>query len=244
MIKLYREEHGWQQWRQPWWCPNRDLTCLVKSSWGGGGSVAKSCLTLCDPMDPPGSSVHGISQARTLEGVAMPSSRGLSPPIGRWVLYPLSHQGSPKTSWYLSIFLHWSEVKVAQLCPTLCDPIDYTVHGILKARILEWVAFPFSRRSSQPQDRTQVSRIAGGFFTSWTSREAQKVAQLCLTLCKPMDRSPPGSSVRGILRARILEWVPISFLRVSSQPRDQTQVSCIAGRFFTFWATREALILY
>ena len=58
------------------------------------------------------------------------------------------------------------QVKVAQLCPTLCDPVDYTLHGILQARILRWVAFPFSRGSSQPQDRTQVSRIAGGFFTS------------------------------------------------------------------------------
>ena len=53
------------------------------------------------------------------------------------------------------------KVKVAQLCPTLCDPKDYIVHGILQARILEWVAFPFSRGSSQPQDRNQVSRIAG-----------------------------------------------------------------------------------
>ena len=51
-------------------------------------------------------------------------------------------------------------------CPTLYDPVDYTVHGILQARILEWVAFPFSRGSSQPRDQTQVSRIAGGFFTS------------------------------------------------------------------------------
>ena len=50
--------------------------------------------------------------------------------------------------------------------PTLCDPMDYTVHGILQARILEWVAFPFSRGSSQPRDRTQVSHIAGGFFTN------------------------------------------------------------------------------
>ena len=57
-------------------------------------------------------------------------------------------------------------VKVAQLCPTLCDPMDYTVHGILQARILEWVAFPFSRGSSQPRGQTQVSRIAGRFFTS------------------------------------------------------------------------------
>ena len=58
------------------------------------------------------------------------------------------------------------KVKVAQSCPTLCDPIDYTVHGVLQARILEWVAFPFSRGSSQPRVQTQVSRIAGGFFTS------------------------------------------------------------------------------
>ena len=57
-------------------------------------------------------------------------------------------------------------MKVTQLCPTLCDPMDYTVHGILQARILEWVAVPFSRESSQPSDQTQVSRIAGRFFTS------------------------------------------------------------------------------
>ena len=58
------------------------------------------------------------------------------------------------------------KVKVAQSCPTLCDPMDYIVHGILQARILEWVAFPFSRGSSQPRDQTHVSRIAGGFSTS------------------------------------------------------------------------------
>ena len=51
-------------------------------------------------------------------------------------------------------------------------PMDYTVHGILQARIWEWVVFPFSRGSSQPRDRTQVSCIAGGFFTSWATREA------------------------------------------------------------------------
>ena len=63
------------------------------------------------------------------------------------------------------VFLKVS-VKVAQLCPTLCDSMDYTVHGILQARILEWVAFPFSRGSSNPRDQTQVSHIAGGFFIS------------------------------------------------------------------------------
>ena len=56
-------------------------------------------------------------------------------------------------------------VSVAQPCLTLCDPMDYTVHGILQARILEWVAFALSRGSSQPKDRTQVSHIAGEFIT-------------------------------------------------------------------------------
>ena len=58
------------------------------------------------------------------------------------------------------------QVKVAQSCPTLCDPMDYTAHGILQARILEWAAFPFSRGSSQTRDRTHISSIAGRFFTS------------------------------------------------------------------------------
>ena len=81
---------------------------------------------------------------------------------------------SPACSFILQmpvLSLTWS-VKVAQLCPILCDLMDYTIHGTLQARILEWTAFPFSRGSSQPRDRTQVSSIAGGFFTSWATREA------------------------------------------------------------------------
>ena len=65
------------------------------------------------------------------------------------------------------------------------------------------------------------------------------VAQLCLTLCDPMDCSLKGSSVHGILQGEILEWVAIPFSRGSSWPRYWTQVSCLAGRFFTVWATRE-----
>ena len=67
------------------------------------------------------------------------------------------------------------------------------------------------------------------------------VAQLCLTVCDPMDCSLPGSSIHGISQARIMQWVAISFSRGSSWPRDQTRVSCIAGRLFTVWATREEL---
>ena len=55
--------------------------------------------------------------------------------------------------------------------------------------------------------------------------------------CNPMDCSPLGSAVHGILQARILEWVAISYSRGSSRPKDQTWVSCFAGRFFIFWAT-------
>ena len=66
------------------------------------------------------------------------------------------------------------KVKVAQLCPTLCDPMDYTLHGILQARILEWIAFAFSRGSSQTKDQTHISCIAGRFFTSWAIKEARR----------------------------------------------------------------------
>ena len=66
-----------------------------------------------------------------------------------------------------------------------------------------------------------------------------EVAQSCPILCDPMDCSLPGSSVCGIFQARILEWGAISFSRRSSWPRDWTRVSCIVGRCFTIWATRE-----
>ena len=66
------------------------------------------------------------------------------------------------------------KVKIAQLCPTLWDPtVSVIVDGLLQARILEWMAFPFSGGSSQPRDRTQVSRIAGRLFR-WATREARE----------------------------------------------------------------------
>ena len=82
--------------------------------------------------------------------------------LGCWILTP--------DNLLMGLPLLADAVLFAQLCLTLCDPMDYTVHGILQARILEWVAFPFSRGSSQSRDWTQVSPIAGGFFTSWVTR--------------------------------------------------------------------------
>ena len=65
------------------------------------------------------------------------------------------------------------------------------------------------------------------------------VCSIVFWLCDPRGCLPPGSSVHGILQARILQWVDIPFHRCSSQPRDQTWISCIVSRFFTIWATRE-----
>ena len=92
-----------------------------------------------------------------------------------------------------------------------CDPMDYTVHGILQVRILEWIAFPFSSGSSPPRDRTQVSHIAGEFFTSWATGKPNNTGVGSLSL------------LQQIFPTQELNWV-----------------SCIAGGFFTSWATREA----
>ena len=84
----------------------------------------------------------------------------LKGPSSQWVQIDFSFHETEKV-----------KVKMAQLCPTLHDPVDYTVHGILQARILEWVAYPFSRGSSQPRNWIRVSCIAGQFFTNWVIRK-------------------------------------------------------------------------
>ena len=93
-----------------------------------------------------------------------------------------------------------SEVKVAQLCLTLCDPMGYTAHGILQARILEWVAFPFSWRSSQPWDQTQVSHIAVRSFTSWATGKPKSTGVGRLSLLQRIF--PTQESNQGLLHCR------------------------------------------
>ena len=113
-------------------------------------------LTVCNLVNYslPGCSGHEILQARILEWVAMPSSKGSSRSrdrtcvsyvscIGSWVIYHQRHWGNSFVT---------KKVKVTRLCLTLCDPMDYRVHGILQARILDCIACPFSRGSSQPRD--------------------------------------------------------------------------------------------
>ena len=100
-------------------------------------------------LDSP---VCGISQARVLEQVAISSSRSLLEPGFKPESSALQAGSLPSEPPGKTTGWHESEVKVSQLRLTLCNPVDYTVHGILQARILEWAAFLFSRGSSQPRD--------------------------------------------------------------------------------------------
>ena len=98
--------------------------------------------------------------------------------------YGLSHPVGGTLLWQPNKLIHWSlsdstlcVCLVAQLCPAFCERYSMpgsSVHGILQARILEWVAMPSSRGSSLPRDQTQVSRTAGGFFTDWATGEAEE----------------------------------------------------------------------
>ena len=116
-----------------------------------------------------------------------------------------------------------------------------------------WSGLPFPPPGDLPNPgiKLEAPALASGFSTTepcgkpiiMSIKKESKVAQSCPTLCNPMDCSLPVSSIHGIFQARVLEWVAISFSRGSSQPRDWAQVSCIAGRRFIIWATREAQIM-
>ena len=141
---------------------------------------------------------------------------------------------------------------VTQSCLTLCNHMDCSppgssVHGILQVRILEWVAIPFSRGPSWPQDQTQVFWIAGRFFTSWATREAQTLP-VCVSLSVVSDFL--WSCGLGLTRL-FCPWDSPgkntgvgchALLQGASRFRDWTWVSCIAAWFFTIWATRVEVI--
>ena len=111
--------------------------------------------------------------------------------------------------------------------PTAWGPPGSSVHGISQARMLEWVSLSFSRGSSWPKDWTRVSCTAGRFFTIRATAAAAKSLQSCLTLYNPIDGSPLGSPVSGILQARTLEWVAISFSNAWKWKVKVKSLSCV-----------------
>ena len=131
------------------------------------------------------------------------------------------------------------KVFVTQPCPTLCKPRDCSlqgssVHGILQARILEGVVFPFFRNSPNLGIKPGSPALWADPLLS-ESRGKPSVCCSVVSLCDPMGYNLPDSSFCGILQARTLEWVAIPFSRGSSWPRELTWVSFIAEGFFTIW---------
>ena len=152
------------------------------------------------------------------------------------------------------------KVLVAQSWPTLCYSMGCSLpgssaHGILQAKILEWVvmpSFPIQGLNLHLLNWQVNSLLLVPPGKPWFCFMARLllfcvlfclVTKLCLILCDSMDSNLPGSYAHGISQAKILEWVAIFFSRGFSWPRDPTCVSGIAGRFFTIWATREAKAL-
>ena len=142
---------------------------------------------------------------------------------------------------------YWKvKVKVTQSCPTLCDPTDYTVHGILQARILEWVAFPFSRRSSLPKDQTQVSRMQEDSLPAEQGKPKNTGAgslSLLHWVFPTQESNWDLLHCRQILyqlsyEGRILEWGS-HFLLQRIEPKALVSPA-LAGGFFTTSATCEA----
>ena len=130
-----------------------------------------------------------------------------------------------------SLRVPWTAKISNQSTPKEINP-EYSLEGLMLKQKLQYFGH-MMWRAGLLEKTLMLGKIEG----------RRRRAQLSPTLCDPMECSLPGSSVHGLLQARILEWVAISYSRGSSRSMDQTQVSCIAGRFFTLWATKETFLL-
>ena len=135
-------------------------------------------------------------------------------------------------------------MKVAHSCPTLYDRMEYTVHGILQARILEWVAFPFSRGLPKPGIAPRFPTLQADSLPAESSGEPKNTGVSSLSLLQWIFLTQESN--RGLLHCRqilyqlshkgsprILEWVAYPFSSRSSRPRNQTGVACFSSGFFT-----------
>ena len=133
--------------------------------------------------------------------------------------------------------------KAAQSCPTFCDPMHciYTVHGILQARILEFVVVPFSRGSYKPRDQTQVSHTAGKFFTIWATREAQKETKRDTDVWTTQNQStlaPPRTDSNQLLSPSLLPSVNLNcFCQCFTMLQERSKFQMILWNLpaFKYW---------
>ena len=160
-----------------------------------------------------------FSRHPSLKSLSSPSASGIRAEVTKSMM---EKTREPKQIyWWLELWNHRRKSK--------CSP----QWGELIRLMTELNPEPVDRMRSCPPLLTSV------LFISHSSVKVKLLS--CPTLCNPMDCSLTGSSIHGIFQARILEWVAISFSRRSSQPRDWTWVSCVVGRRFTIWGTREVL---
>ena len=185
----------------------------------------------CNPMgcSLPGSSIHGILQARILEWVAISFSRGSSWPRNRTQVSCItgSYKGSPLLEWQLFLSPRGlpnpgiePRSPTLQVDSLLSEPPGKPKNtGVGSLSLLQRIFLTQELNLGLLHCRwilCQLSYEGSPNMWWWFSL----IVKLCPTLCGSMDCSPPGSSVHGILQARILEWVAISFSRGSSQPRN------------------------
>ena len=209
-----------------------------------------SCPTLWDPKDCglPGSSVPGALQARILKWIAMPGifpTQGSNPRLLRLLQVGSLRLGQPEKPCFLFIVKQrpfWLNPGEARLQQYVNWELAEVETGFRKGRgtrdqitNIRWI----TEKKGISEKHLLCSADYAKAFDCLKVKVL--VLQSGLTLCDPMDYSPPGSSVHGIFQARILEWIAIPFSRGSSWPRDRNWVSCIAGGFFTLWATSNCL---
>ena len=175
--------------------------------------VTQWCPTLLNPMDCilPGSPIHGILQARTLEWAAISFSRGSS--------QPRDHENE-REEWKCWLKLIIKKTKIMASSP-ICSWQIYREKVETRAYFI-FSGFKITMDSNYSHE-IKRHLLFGRKAMTILSESENEVAQLCLTLCDPMDCSLPGSSVHRIFQARVLEWAAISFSRGSSQPRDRTR---------------------
>ena len=197
---------------------------------------------------PIGPSVWGISQAKILEWVAISFSRGSFQPRDQtWVSWfvgrffttepPGKPHGASRLNSPAQLFLNFLTANIFPMAWKLESVKQHSVR-ILPPTL--FAQFPPRPPSNHFYLRLSFLNVSVPIQANKIIHSESEVVQLCPTLCDPMDGSLPGSTVHGIFQARMLEWAATSFSRGSSQPRDQTQVSCIADRGFTVWATYPA----